>query len=124
VLSKFEAMDLTIRTVTEQEENIRNAMEEQGEGSKQVLQGVGKMNSVTSQVRDGAYEMIKGTDEVISESKNLEKVSQDVTTKINDMASSAGAINNAINLVNGISDKNRETIAALIKDISRFKDTP
>jgi hypothetical protein len=40
------------------------------------------------------------------------------------MASSAGEINDAINLVKGISDKNRDTIAALIGDISRFKVTP
>ena len=34
VLSKFEAIDTSVRVVSDQEENIRNAMEEQGQGSK------------------------------------------------------------------------------------------
>ncbi|MDR1930153.1 MAG: methyl-accepting chemotaxis protein, partial [Treponema sp.] len=37
VLSKFEAIDQGVRTVSEQTENIRNAMEEQNTGSQQIL---------------------------------------------------------------------------------------
>ncbi|MDR1802034.1 MAG: methyl-accepting chemotaxis protein, partial [Treponema sp.] len=37
VLARFESIDTNVKTVSEQEENIRNAMEEQGQGSKQVL---------------------------------------------------------------------------------------
>jgi methyl-accepting chemotaxis protein len=40
VLTKFEAMDSGVKTVVNQEENIRNAMEEQGQGSRQVLNSV------------------------------------------------------------------------------------
>jgi methyl-accepting chemotaxis protein len=40
VLSKFEAIDSSVKTVSEQEETIRNAMENQGAGSKQILEGV------------------------------------------------------------------------------------
>jgi methyl-accepting chemotaxis protein len=40
VLQKFEAIDNHIKTVSEQEENIRNAMEKQSQGSKQVLEAL------------------------------------------------------------------------------------
>ncbi|MDR0589335.1 MAG: methyl-accepting chemotaxis protein, partial [Spirochaetaceae bacterium] len=44
VLTKFEAIDRGVRTVSDQEENVRNAMEEQGQGSKQILEAVGRLN--------------------------------------------------------------------------------
>jgi methyl-accepting chemotaxis protein len=47
VLAKFEAIDSSVKTVAEQEENIRNTMEEQGEGSKQILQSAGDLNELT-----------------------------------------------------------------------------
>jgi len=40
---------------------------------------------------------------------------------MNEMASGAEQINSAVNEVNDISNKNREGISALIKEVSRFK---
>jgi methyl-accepting chemotaxis protein len=51
VLHRFEAIDSGVRTVSDQEENVRNAMEEQGEGSKQILQSAGSLNELTMQVK-------------------------------------------------------------------------
>ena len=39
-MNRFEAIDSSVKTVAEQEGTIRNAMEEQGTGSKQILEGV------------------------------------------------------------------------------------
>ena len=97
VLDKFEAIESSVKIVFEQEENIRNAMEEQGLGSKQILEGA------------------KG---VISESESLEKVTQKITLSINEMAIGAEHIDKAINYVNGISNKNREAINILIQEVS------
>ncbi|MDR2965282.1 MAG: methyl-accepting chemotaxis protein, partial [Treponema sp.] len=58
VLNKFEAIDSNIKTVVEQEELIRNAMEEQGEGSKQLLLGVTNVNEITLKVKTGSEEML------------------------------------------------------------------
>jgi methyl-accepting chemotaxis protein len=121
VLSKFEAIDSSVKTVAEQEENIRNAMEEQGEGSRQVLQGIANVSEITRQVEGGSQEMLEGAKEVIQESQNLEKVTQEITGGMNEMAAGAQQINVAVNQVNEISGKNREGIAALIREVSRFK---
>ncbi|MCL2270366.1 MAG: methyl-accepting chemotaxis protein [Treponema sp.] len=121
VLSKFEAIGSSIETVAEQENNIRNAMEEQGQGSKQVLDGIGQVNTITLQVKSGSNEMLSGAKEVIVESSNLERVTQEITYGINEMASGAEQINTAVHQVNEISIKNREGIAALLKEVSRFK---
>jgi len=121
VLNKFEAIDLNIKTVAEQEHIVRNAMEEQGEGSKQTLQGVSKVNEVTIQVKSGSQEMLNGAKEVILESANLEKATQEITSGMNEMASGADQINVAVHHVNEITIKNREGIENLIREVSRFK---
>jgi len=121
VLNKFEAIDSGVKTVSEQEENIRNAMEEQGEGSKQILEGVGNVNEITRQVQAGSNEMLEGAKEVIQESQNLEKATQEITGGMNEMASGAEQINIAVHHVNEISAKNREGIETLIREVSRFK---
>src|SRR5215510_6940703 len=121
VLKKFEAIDTSVTTVAVQEDNIRNAMEEQGVGSRQILDGVGGVNEITRLVRNDASQMLTGSKEVIKESKDLEKVTQEIASGINEMASGAHEINAAVTQVNEISIKNREGIGALIKEVSRFK---
>ena len=121
VLNKFEAIDTNVRTVAQQEDNILHAMEEQGEGSKQILEGIGNVNKITNQVRSGSSEMLDGSQEVIRESLNLEKVTQEISSGMGEMATGADQINIAVTQVNEISTKNRDAIAKLIKEVNRFK---
>jgi methyl-accepting chemotaxis protein len=120
-LNKFEAIDTGVKTVSDQEENIRNAMEEQGEGSKQILTAISQLNEITQQVKGGSLEMQEGSKEVMQESKNLERVTQEITGGMNEMASGAEQINIAVNRVNEISLKNRENIDLLVREVSKFK---
>jgi methyl-accepting chemotaxis protein len=121
VISKFEAIDTNVKIVSQQEENIRSAMEEQGTGSKQILDGVGGINQITRQVTSDSSEMHTSSKEVIRESENLEKETQQITVGMNEMASGAEQINSAAEHVSKISIKNREGINTLIKEVSRFK---
>jgi methyl-accepting chemotaxis protein len=121
VLNKFEAIDGGVRTVSDQEENIRNAMEEQSAGSKQILEAIGRLNEVTQMVKDGSVQMLEGSEQVIHESKNLELVTQEITNGMNEMAAGADQINVAVNRVNEISGQNKENIDVLVKEVSRFK---
>jgi methyl-accepting chemotaxis protein len=93
VLKKFEAIDAGVKTVSHQEEIIRNAMEEQEQGSGQV----------------------------IAESSNLERVTQEIESGMNEMASGAEQINVAVHNVSELSGKNRESIDDLLKEVSKFK---
>jgi len=121
VLTKFEAIGLGVKTVAEQEENIRNAMEEQGQGSKQILNGIEQVTDITRNVRSGSNEMLEGAQQVIAESQNLEKATQEITSGMNEMASGADQINVAVNHVNEISGKNREGIDILVQEVAKFK---
>ncbi|MDR1950172.1 MAG: methyl-accepting chemotaxis protein [Spirochaetaceae bacterium] len=121
VLNKFEAIDSGVRTVSDQEENIRNAMEEQSTGSQQILEAIGRLNDITQMVKGGSLEMLEGSKEVIQESKNLELVTQEITNGMNEMATGADQINVAVNRVNTISGENKENIDILVREVSKFK---
>jgi len=121
VLKRFEAIDSAVKTVALQEEHIRGAMEEQGEGSKQLLQGTSNLTEITKRVRSGSVEMLEGSKEVIQESNALEQATHEITSGMNEMAIGADEINVAVHHVNEISVKNSEGIDALIKEVSRFK---
>ncbi|MDR0513333.1 MAG: methyl-accepting chemotaxis protein [Treponema sp.] len=121
VLNKFEAIDESVRTVAEQEENILLAMEEQGVGSKQILEKMDNLNEITRQVKNGTHEMLESAKEVIKESENLEKATQEIAYGMNEMATGTEKINKSVNHVTDLSGKNSDGITVLIKEVSRFR---
>ena len=121
VLTEFEAIGSGVKTVAEQEANLRNAMEEQDEGSKQILVAISRLNEISGQVKIESAEMHDGSKEVIQESRNLESVTHEITGSMNEMAIGAEQINKTVTRVNEISEKNKENINLLVKEISRFK---
>jgi methyl-accepting chemotaxis protein len=121
VLEKFEAIDSSVKIVAEQEEHIRGAMEEQGSGSRQLVDGTSTLSDITRQVTSSSQEMLIGAKEVIEESNNLEKATQEIESGMNEMATGANQINTAVNQVNDISSNNRDAIDTLIREVSRFK---
>jgi len=121
VLNKFEAIDQGVKTVAEQEDAIRRAMEEQNAGSKQVLSAAVQVGEVTKQVSGSSVEMLEGSKEVIQESKNLERATQEITNGINEMAAGAEQVNKAVNTVNDLTGRTKENISSLVKSVSGFK---
>jgi len=65
VLSRFDAIEDGVKTVAEQENGILNAMEEQGHGSKQILQAIGQVNEITHRVKADARQMVDGSSEAM-----------------------------------------------------------
>jgi methyl-accepting chemotaxis protein len=121
VLNKFEAIDSGVRLVMNQEEQVRNAMEEQGIGSKQILESIAELNDITNTVKHGSEEMLTGSQEIAKESRNLEHATQEIANGMSEMALGADQINIAIHDVDSISRKNKETIDVLAQEVSRFK---
>ncbi|MHC6204200.1 methyl-accepting chemotaxis protein [Breznakiellaceae bacterium SP9] len=121
VLNKFEAIGGGVKIVADQEENIRNAMEEQGQGSRQILESISQLNEVTLMVKNGSAEMLDGSRQIITEGKNLEMATAEISNGMNEMAVGAEQINGAINEVNNMGFRNRDDIGILVKEVSRFK---
>jgi methyl-accepting chemotaxis protein len=121
VLDKFEAIDTNIKIVTDQEEIIRNVMEEQGTGSRQVLEGVSNLNEKTGRIKNDSHKMLKDTKDAIMESENLGYSMTQITSEINKMSVCAKEISMAVNQVNQINIKNKQGIKDLNNEILRFK---
>jgi len=120
-MEKFQAVDERVRAVSEQETNIYNAMEEQRQDSRQILEAVNKLNELTQMVKRGSIEMLEGSREVITESRNLERATTEISHGMNEMACGAGQINSAVNQVEVISKTNKACIDKLVSEVSRFR---
>ena len=121
VLKKFVNIESGIKTVSEQESNIRHAMEEQEIGSRQIVSGIMAVTEITNKVKSASKEMLEGATEVINETKNLENVTREITDSMNEMASGADQMNAAVNHVNDISGNNKKVIYTLGTEVGRFQ---
>jgi len=66
VLRKFDAIDEGVKIVAGQENNILNAMEEQGQGSRQILQAMGQLKDITQKVKEEACQMVESSKKALS----------------------------------------------------------
>ena len=72
VLGKFNAIEAGVKTVAKQEDNILGAMEEQGQGSKQILQAVSNVKDVTHKVKEAARRMVETSKEAMHKTDHTE----------------------------------------------------
>jgi len=121
VLERFQNIEDEIQVVSNQETQIRNAMEEQGNGSRQILEAVTQLNTVTSQVRKSSSGMIAESKEVLNQTESLRKVTGEVASDMDDMTKNADEISDAFARVQGITSENKSNIDELSDAISKFK---
>jgi methyl-accepting chemotaxis protein len=121
VLSEFESIDGSIKTVAQQENMIRGAMEEQGEGSRLILDSIGQLREITQQVKEGTTKMLESSKSIMKESRNLEGLSAEIKFSMDEMAVGTGNIITSIYDANEASGINKENIDTLAEEVSRFK---
>ena len=118
---KFNAIFALSEQVKTMSQNLMEAMREQENGSKEVLSAIRDINMVTNQVNDGSAEMLRGGENVAQEMQKLDELTRVITDSMNEMASGAVQISNAVQEVNTISQKNKESIENLSKEVGKFK---
>ncbi|MDR0568494.1 MAG: methyl-accepting chemotaxis protein [Spirochaetaceae bacterium] len=121
VIERFEVIDLNVKIVSEQEEQVRRAMEEQGIGSQQILDYLGKLNDITNTIKQDSVSMRNGSRAILEESKSLEAITQQITSGMHEMAGGAEEINTAVSRVSSITDENKQHIDMLVSEVSKFK---
>ena len=65
--------------------------------------------------------MLKGSEGVAEEMRKLDNLTRVITDSMNEMASGAVQINNAVQEVNGITQQNKQSIENLVVEVSKFK---
>jgi CheY-like chemotaxis protein len=122
VLSRFAAIDTGVRTVSLHEENIRNAMEEQEAGGKQILESISRLIEITVEVKKRSLDMSGSGEELIKETNEFIKISNEVVSGMNDIISGAmSEIQAAVSHVDEMSADNTRNFTDLKTETGKFK---
>ena len=121
VEEKFNAIFSLAEQVKEMSARLTEAMREQENGSREVLTAIKSINTVTIEVQAGSEEMLKGGEGVAAEMQKLDALTRIITDSMNEMASGAVQINNAVQEVSEITQKNKRSIQNLAEEVSKFK---
>ena len=121
VEGKFNSIFTLAENVKEMSNSIMEAMSEQENGSKEVLTAIRNINTVTQEVKQGSSEMLKGGEGIAQEMSKLDELTRTITNRMNEMASGALQINNAVQEVQGITQKNKKSIEGLADEVMKFK---
>ena len=121
VEAKFNAIFTLAEQVKEMSARLTEAMREQENGSREVLTAIKSINTVTIEVQAGSEEMLKGGEGVAKEMQKLDGLTRVITDSMNEMASGAVQINNAVQEVSEITQRNKRSIENLAEEVSKFK---
>jgi len=122
VLSRFGVIDAGVKTVSQHEENIRNAMEEQEVGGRQILDSMQRLKEISVSVKKGASGMMEAGDHLNKQTSELINSSTDVVNGMNDIVNGAmKEIKAAVTLVDEMSAENSRNFDELKVESSKFK---
>ena len=118
---KFTAIFSLSGQVKDMSSRLMEAMREQENGSREVLGAIKTINAVTNEVQAGSGEMLRGGEGVAEEMRKLDDLTRIIVDSMNEMASGAVQISNAVQDVNEITQKNKASIDNLAKEVKKFK---
>jgi methyl-accepting chemotaxis protein len=119
-LKQFTDIDQGFKSVSAQSMEIRNSMEQQDAGNKEVFAAMTESNEITQNVRQNSSEIQSASLEVAEESRQLEYLTGELTGAIGEIASGIGNIDTAVARTSEICRKNKEDIDTLLSEISKF----
>ena len=121
VLERFGTIEQDVANVSNQETQIRRAMEEQGVGSRQILEAISRLNATTELVRSASAEMTSESKEALKQSEMLKHITVEVAGSMDEMADSADHIVGAVIRVREICLENRHNIKDISMELAKFK---
>jgi len=123
VLARFGAIDSSVKTVSEHERNILNAMEEQETGGKQILESISRLRDITSSVKKGSDDMAESGKTLVKETDEFIKISQKAVDGMNEILKGVNQIKVSINHVNDMSQENNKNFESLKQETQKFNVT-
>jgi len=123
VLERFGAIDSSVKTVTEHEQNIFAAMQEQEIGGKQILESIGRLRDITSSVKKGSDSMAESGEALVEETDGFIKTSKETVDGMNEIMSGISLISDSVNHVNEMSLENNKNFESLKTETEKFNDS-
>ena len=100
---------------------IHSAMEEQNEGSKQIMEALRHLNTSTSEVRNSSQEMSGRNKQIVSDMTILKESTDMMNTSMDEMAVGARKINETGATLSEISNQVRISIQKIGSQVDLFK---
>ena len=107
--------------VQQKQDNIMTAMTAQNDNSRKIVQVIANIKDITAEVSQGSTEMLDLSDKVAQVLVYLRDISNTMDKAMNEMSLNAGQINTAMQEVNGITLRNKNTIHILADEVKKFK---
>ncbi|MDR0314061.1 MAG: methyl-accepting chemotaxis protein [Treponema sp.] len=122
VLSRFAVIDTGVKTVSQHEQNILSAMEEQEVGGQQLLKSIARLKELSVSVEKGSGDMRVTGDHLIKQTNELISTSNDAINGMNQMLDGAiRQIQTAVSQVDEMSAENSKNFEDLKKETNKFK---
>ena len=115
-----EAFSLT-DTVLQKQDGIMQAMTAQNTNSARMLQNIATIKAITAEVSEGSSGMMHLSSKAAEVLASLSEITNTIDTAMNRMNANAGEISTAMQEVNSISLRNKDTIELLAQEVSKFK---
>jgi len=120
VLARFGAIDSSVKTVSQHEQNILNAMEEQETGGKQILDSISRLRDLTSSVKKGSDNMAESGETLVTETDVFIKTSRETVEGMNEIMKGIHQINDSVSQVNEMSHENNLNFESLKQETQKF----
>jgi methyl-accepting chemotaxis protein len=122
VLSRFEAIDTGVKTVSQHEQNIRSSMEEQEVGGQQLLKAIARLKELSVSVERGSEDMMKTGNHLITQTNELITSSTNAINGMNEVLNGAmQQMQIAVTQVDEMSTENTRNFEELKVETDRFK---
>jgi len=120
VLARFGAIDSSVKTVSQHEQNILGAMEEQETGGKQILESISRLRDITSSVKKGSESMAESGKSLVKETDGFIKTSKETVEGMNGILTGINQINVSVSHVNEMSQENNKNFESLKEETEKF----
>ena len=117
---QFDAIFDLVEKTKSQEQVIMHAMQEQKNGSMHIVQAMDKIGDMTHEVQTVSQEILHSSAAISDEMNQLASLSDTITDGMNEMATGTAQINTAVQEVNGITQKNKQSIDGLTLEMEKF----
>lgn len=118
---KFDSIYDISQTVRNQENTVKNAMDEQAVGNKQILEAMHNINDSSIVLKSSAKEMLDGAVQVENEMTSLSEITSRIGQSMSLMSEGIAGIASSMKMVQESSDKNKADIVKVDEEIGTFK---
>ena len=118
---EFTGIAQLVAAAITQEHSIMESMNEQNTDNEKILGGIAAITAITGNVVELSQEMIKSSGTVEKEMAQLAAVSDSIAASMHEMSTGTTQINNAVQEVSSIAQKNKTGTDNLVVEINKFK---